>query len=52
MNLSNSNKLIVFEIKKLGFWDEIRNKMKGKWFMCVRNEDMKIYMLILGAFRA
>ena len=30
----------------------MREKVKDKWFVCVRNEDMKMLMLILGAFRA
>ena len=52
MNLSKSNKLINYEIKKLGFWNEIREEVKGKWFVCVRNKNTKMYMLILVAFRA
>ena len=49
MNLSNSNKLINCEIKS---WDEIREKLKGKWFVCVRNKNIKMEMLILCAFKA
>ena len=30
MNLSNSNKLINFKIKKLGFWDEVKEEVRGK----------------------
>ena len=40
--LSNSNKLINFEIKKFDFWDEIREEVKKKWFGCVRNKNMKM----------
>ena len=41
MNLSNSNELINFETKKLEFWNEMRKKMKNKWFVC-KKWDMKI----------
>ena len=42
MNLSNSSKLINFEIKNLGFWDEFKEEVKMKWFVSVRNKNMKM----------
>ena len=38
MNLSNSSKLINFELNKLEFWDEIKEEVKEKWFVCVKNK--------------
>ena len=42
MNLSNSNKLINFEIKKMGIWNEMREKVKEKYFLWAKNKDMKM----------